>query len=222
MPTVDLPAHSVSGGFAIVGDGEAVATTDTATYAVLAGADVAEPLVMYGGGDPGFGWIEVPGATVTNLEIVALCQRLNGGDYPPEYLALPDETAAETYPTIQWQYDGMGLLYGRNIDHLPVGEWGWVADPVPTADWFRVLDPSDLPPGEGRLSPSFEGGPINASFYFPDARVHVAYLAARVTYTDATAPGVIRQYPRDDARGLSSAPRLYPPPKARRIVGGYQ
>ena len=33
---------------------------------------------------------------------------------------------------------------------------------------------------------------------------------------------VVRQYPRDDGLGLSSAPRLYPASKARRLVGGYQ
>lgn len=34
---------------------------------------------------------------------------------------------------------------------------------------------------------------------------------------------VVRQYPRDDGAGLSSAPRLYPPPKRQqRLVGGFQ
>jgi len=33
---------------------------------------------------------------------------------------------------------------------------------------------------------------------------------------------VVRQYPRDDGLGHSSAPRNYPPPKAGRNVGGYQ
>jgi len=32
---------------------------------------------------------------------------------------------------------------------------------------------------------------------------------------------VTRQYPRDDGRGVSSAPRLYPPVKANRLAGGY-
>lgn len=34
--------------------------------------------------------------------------------------------------------------------------------------------------------------------------------------------GVTRQHPRDDGRGHSSGPRLYPPTKAQRIFGGYQ
>lgn len=32
----------------------------------------------------------------------------------------------------------------------------------------------------------------------------------------------VRLYPRDDNLGLGSAPRIYPPSKARRLVGGYQ
>lgn len=32
---------------------------------------------------------------------------------------------------------------------------------------------------------------------------------------------VTRLYPRDDAAGLSSAPRIHPPPRARRIIGGH-
>lgn len=39
---------------------------------------------------------------------------------------------------------------------------------------------------------------------------------------DLTGDVAVRQYPRDDTLGLGSAPRIYPPPKARRVVGGYQ
>lgn len=45
------------------------------------------------------------------------------------------------------------------------------------------------------------------------------------SYGDLSARGgsvPVRQYPRDDGRGLSSAPRLFPPPKGQRLVGGYQ
>lgn len=45
------------------------------------------------------------------------------------------------------------------------------------------------------------------------------------SYGDASARGgsvPVRQYPRDDGAGLSSAPRLFPPPKGQRLVGGYQ
>lgn len=38
-------------------------------------------------------------------------------------------------------------------------------------------------------------------------------------YARATA---VRQWPRDDADGLGAAPRIYPPPRSQRLVGGYQ
>ncbi|WP_182377902.1 hypothetical protein [Nocardioides sp. WS12] len=36
----------------------------------------------------------------------------------------------------------------------------------------------------------------------------------------SVAPAV-RLFPRDDGRGMSSAPRIWPPPKANRVIGGY-
>lgn len=47
-------------------------------------------------------------------------------------------------------------------------------------------------------------------------RFREVYLAWR------GAGDVIRRYPRDDGRGMSSAPRLFPPTKAARVFGGYQ
>lgn len=44
----------------------------------------------------------------------------------------------------------------------------------------------------------------------------------QVWITESVDDTVVRQHPRDDGLGMSSAPRLYPPPKAQRIVGGYQ
>lgn len=39
----------------------------------------------------------------------------------------------------------------------------------------------------------------------------------------ATDTPVVRLYPRDDGRGMSSAPRIWPPAKGRsRVIGGYQ
>ena len=47
-------------------------------------------------------------------------------------------------------------------------------------------------------------------------------LSLEFTYgASALATPVTRLYPRDDALGLGSAPRLYPPPRRGRIVGGY-
>jgi hypothetical protein len=49
----------------------------------------------------------------------------------------------------------------------------------------------------------------------PTYRVYEAWIGEE-------GPRPVRQYPRDDGLGHSSAPRNYPPPKAARNVGGYQ
>lgn len=77
---------------------------------------------------------------------------------------------------------------------------------------LHPLDPSD----DGSIS----AGGVNAGMVYTITRGY------RFWYPDGV-PGpprvaVTRLYPRDDARGLSSAARIHPPTKARRIVGGYQ
>lgn len=53
--------------------------------------------------------------------------------------------------------------------------------------------------------------------------LRVYEVALTVTYGEsATLIAVTRQFPRDDALGLGSAPRIHPPPKGGRIAGGYQ
>lgn len=54
------------------------------------------------------------------------------------------------------------------------------------------------------------------------AFIRVYEVAVTVTYGEsATLIGVTRQFPRDDALGLGSAPRIHPPPKGSRVAGGY-
>ncbi len=63
--------------------------------------------------------------------------------------------------------------------------------------------------------------PIAPGLWRPDGAkpVVLGFITVLTVTSDRKAT---RQYPRDDALGLGSAPRLYPPPRARRIVGGYQ
>lgn len=76
---------------------------------------------------------------------------------------------------------------------------------------------------------------VNAGELFPFVRIDgpdldvdpLLLLADLVLYIGsdveaAMVQAVVRQYPRDDGLGLSSAPRIHPPPKGRRIAGGYQ
>jgi len=75
------------------------------------------------------------------------------------------------------------------------------------AFYWTSPTPSDPPPGDIAYHPG-----ISQSW-----RAVMLAAADRAEVLE-----VVRQYPRDDGRGLSSAPRLYPPPRARRRVGGYQ
>lgn len=59
-----------------------------------------------------------------------------------------------------------------------------------------------------------------------DPKKH-AYLTVYKVLVELDVPGapvvpVARLWPRDDGRGISSAARIYPRPKANRIVGGYR
>jgi len=66
--------------------------------------------------------------------------------------------------------------------------------------------------GTSTIITGFEGGtavtPVTVRF----REVYIAWRGS----------DVIRRYPRDDGRGMSSAPRLFPPTKANRVFGGYQ
>lgn len=214
MPTVDLPAHSVTltsptgFGSEIIGGPEALAEEDTASYVRLSTFGVG--IQMYNGGDPGFGYVDIPGVTITNVDLVAYGYRETGGAYPPEHLD-PDEEPTAEYPTLLYNFEDDGYLAGLNMDGFPIGSYGWASSPLASQHWFRLLDPSDLPPGEGRLSPRFDAGPDDAWRHFPEAVIRIAYLAARVTYTATEPP--CRLYPRDDR--LARGSRIYPPPRTR-------
>lgn len=72
--------------------------------------------------------------------------------------------------------------------------------------------PGWLADGPAVVSARFNGNYTDRTFTIYELRVLVEVDSLPVT----------RLHPRDDGRGLSSAPRIHPPPKARRIVGGYQ
>lgn len=62
-------------------------------------------------------------------------------------------------------------------------------------------------------------GPYSAR----DPLLLVADIVLTIAVGDGPIPrSVIRRFPRDDARGLGSGTRIFPPPRAGRIVGGFQ
>src|SRR5690606_38348151 len=70
-------------------------------------------------GSSPFGLAEVPaGATVLNVEWVAVAYRESGGDHPSPDLSDPFSSA--TYPTLNPRYQGDGTFFaGRRIEPLP-------------------------------------------------------------------------------------------------------
>lgn len=114
--------------------------------------------------------------------------------------------------------DDTGRTY-REFLYDAVGE-DWVElDEITSWDDLQPLD-GDLPDHTIGLQKN-GAGEIDGS---GDSSAHVAikytFRSPRYRWVWGDL-AVVRQYPRDDGRGLSSAPRLYPPTKARRLVGGY-
>lgn len=56
---------------------------------------------------------------------------------------------------------------------------------------------------------------------FSDIAVRLTFRSPRYRWLYNGPTTVVRQWPRDDARGVSSAPRLWPPTKSNRLAGGY-
>jgi hypothetical protein len=54
-----------------------------------------------------------------------------------------------------------------------------------------------------------------------DVAVRLTFRSPRYRWVYDGPTTVVRQWPRDDVRGVSAAPRLWPPSKTRRIAGGY-
>lgn len=65
------------------------------------------------------------------------------------------------------------------------------------------------------------GLPFAAAAQSDTAGTYVRFyeVALEFVYDDDLA--CVRLYPREDGRGISSAPRIYPPPRSGRIVGGH-
>ena len=217
MPYVDLPAHSVSiyqvfGGNALVGGPEALSNTDTGTYVDLANSGGVQ---MYYGGDPGFGVADIPADQVTDIEMVYLAKRLVTGGPTADDMFDSTEERCETWPAVHSNYIRGPFFSGCNAS-VPSDDWLWVSEFVSSADWFRLLDPGPLPEGEGRLSPTFSGGPNQLAYAgyvdWTTPLVRVAYIAARIYFGGP--PPYLRVYPRDDALGAVSAGRVWPPSRS--------
>jgi hypothetical protein len=118
--------------------------------------------------------------------------------------------------------DGGELVRTRTVP-APAGEWIDVA--ISLADLELVVEVSGTVTGAVvtetvTVSPAWSFSLLLASVFNVDgSRSYLDALA--VAETSIVVPPVTRLYPRDDGRGLSSAPRRYPLPRSSRRVGGY-
>jgi hypothetical protein len=89
---------------------------------------------------------------------------------------------------------------------------------APSGTW-TVTDASGGTLMSGSITAA-EASPYDAFVFFAQAGTAGAAIVDDVWLWWDGGPAV-RLYPRDDGRGMSSAPRLWPPQKNRRIIGGY-
>lgn len=90
----------------------------------------------------------------------------------------------------------------------------WTDDPFPdgSSTWSAPLGVTPLRPG------TYTVYAIERDDAFrPSPRSNLVTFTVLANGSPAT-----RMYPRDDALGLGSAPRIHPPPKRGRVVGGYR
>jgi hypothetical protein len=123
-------------------------------------------------------------------------------------------------------YD-LAFEYGDGNDDPETIEWHEIPDSEgwDGHDWHEDHTPVVEATGADGVVLAWPaaGGVLNEGDDFQrDARIAVKYIlqARRFRFVYEGTP-VVRQWPRDDVRGVSAAPRLWPPSKTRRIAGGY-
>lgn len=112
-------------------------------------------------------------------------------------------------------------FYEPDVADLGEIPWGqWLRFSVrPGVSWaLKDAGGADLASGTTPVLPiASEGYGINV-----DCRAVDGELLVDDAF-DITGPGpVVRLFPRDDGRGMSSAPRIWPPSASQRVIGGLQ
>lgn len=210
MPSVDLTGIEVYAvEFNVTGEQDVTAILgdpDTSSYitmAIATGGHTRFRVASQTGNAGGFEtWTPPEGATgiVEQYVVVARASGQQAVSPPGTYGTTPE---AETLPFFELDTVGTG---NYAIDYIPNGAWGEVVGRFERLESDLDLNRIDLRTASGMS-------------------IDLAYFAKRVTWDEpapepVTAEAATRQYPRDDNRGLGS-PRLYPPPKSGRVVGGY-
>jgi hypothetical protein len=131
---------------------------------------------------------------------------------------------------VQWYDDGD---YDEVTSTTPAPTTPLDEDPVWCGAWMDI----GLRRGDGWWVRDLEGGTYLAASYpwtIPAGSLSWSLSCEQENSSNRTMvdtiygyPGsnsrpAVRMFPRDDGRGMSSAPRIHPAPKSGRIIGGYQ
>jgi hypothetical protein len=241
--THDIPAVNVIANGAehpenvtVVGGETALSTKDTSTEASFEWGGQGGGLITSANED-GSGkamfpyWTPPPGALITDSRFVCIAYRESGYDHPNPNLS--DYFSSATVPTIQCRYNGDGTSFaGKRLDNLPIGAYAgealssqggvsYVIDP----GFYGASPPFDPPDGlgisvfagPGDYGAGFGGVP-SAPGWDDGIRLHIAYLAVRITYTledsgiDVLMQGSALTRTEDEASALTtmSAPTAEP------------
>lgn len=107
----------------------------------------------------------------------------------------------------------------------PAGEITWL-DVYNAADGSRLARDYDVADADRTWSIPSDVYPLAPGTYTVFARQYDGMYSEPSNYVTfrivVTGHHPTRLYPRDDQYGLGSAPRIHPPPKRGRVVGGYQ
>lgn len=145
----------------------------------------------------------------------------DSGDEQVQTLALPLASAVERWLRIECSWDGTTITAAIYDD---AGDLVYEGPPttIPSALLEQL-------PGNALDSMAWGGSTSTAGYgaYTEDGIERVSYSTTGgwIDELSLTTPDLgrpTRLYPRDDGRGLSSAPRRYPTPRSTRLVGGHQ
>lgn len=178
-------------------------------YYGISDGDLTPIPITHPSGGTGFHFLTDSHSLVTYggvISVDATAQQAPVGGINP---AIPPAPAGSHLAAVVALVSSVGTVAG-GINADSTGRWTSDAYQWPDkwslriSSWTagEVADP--IPPGSFAIDGT-------------DPQWAAATLGLRVTATPAT-----RQFPRDDGAGLSAGPRIHPPPRSRRTVGGYQ
>jgi hypothetical protein len=216
--TIALPAGTVEGDLILLAITNAADLTDprltnvqsgTGLYYGISDGNLAPVTVTFGPpglGDNGYALMVVRGVTALSVPAVTVQTGDIAGTTPIGGVTVPSDAwdAAVAIAAIK----SRGVPGGFVIDSTGGWTFGDTAE-VTTPFWAPAVFTTD--PGQGRI-------PVPVPVPVSSSSVNDTRFFAIIGLI--TTPPVTRQFPRDDAYGVVGGPRVYPPTRGGRVVGG--